>query len=441
VGFCLFRPSFDQVPGFTESILNLGNSVSSSSKKFISLFSGAGGLDLGLTCAGFENRLFVEIDREARETLRANNSDIKFPSQNDINYLNPHEILEHSGLLPGELTLLAGGPPCQPFSKSGYWVNGDSLRLADPRSETLKAYLEIVKETQPEVFLLENVSGIAFSKKNEGLKFLIDGIDEINKLKKTNYKPNIIRVNVADYGVPQLRERIFLVASRNGSSFDVPSPTHFSSNNLQDNEGISYTTSWDAIGDLDTDIWLDEVKLTGKWADLLATIPEGHNYLWHTERMGGLPLFGWRTRYWSFLLKLAKNKPSWTIQAQPGPATGPFHWKGRLLSVRELARLQTFPDSYQFAGDRRAAHMQIGNAVPPAIGEFFGLEIRRQFFGERIRKKLKLIPEKRNDCPPPEKPKAVPKKYLSLSGTHDAHPGTGKGPGAQKREQKEQVNA
>lgn len=85
--------------------------------------------------------------------------------------------------------------------------------------------------------------------------------------------------------------------------------------------------------------------------------------------------------------------------------------------------------------------MQIGNAVPPAIGEFLGLEIRRQFFAERVRKKLKLIPEKRNDCPPPEKPKTVPKKYLSLSGAHVAHPGTGKGPGAQKREQKEQANA
>jgi DNA (cytosine-5)-methyltransferase 1 len=250
----------------------------------------------------------------------------------------------------------------------------------------------------------------------------------------------VIALNAADYGVPQSRERVFIIASRDGKQFNLPEPTHFDPEKSQ-GEGLPHLTAWDAIGDLDVDIWSDDVKPSGKWADLLPTIPEGQNYLWHTNKMGGMPLFGWRTRFWSFLLKLAKDKPSWTIQAQPGPATGPFHWKGRLLSVRELARLQTFPDDYRFAGDRRAAHMQIGNAVPPAIGEFFGLEIRRQFFGERVRRKLKLIPEKRTDCPPPENPKAVPKKYLSLSGAHDAHPGTGRGPGAQKREQKEHINA
>ena len=168
----------------------------------------------------------------------------------------------------------------------------------------------------------------------------------------------------------------------------------------------------------------------------MPAIPEGQNYLWHTEQSGGLPLFGWRTRFWSFLLKLAKNKPSWTIQAQPGPATGPFHWRGRLLSVQELARIQTFPDSYIFAGDRRSAHKQIGNAVPPAIGELFGLEIRRQLFGERVRKRLRLVPDKRDDCPPAEIPVAVPTKYLAQVGTYNAHPGPGKGPGAQKRKQK-----
>ncbi|MDN3556618.1 DNA cytosine methyltransferase [Halomonas maura] len=409
-------------------------------KTMISLFSGAGGLDLGLARAGFENKLCVEVDEVAQQTLAINHPRWKLSSLGNIHASTPVELLREAGLESRELTLLAGGPPCQPFSKSGYWVTGDTERLTDPRAKTLKAYLDFVREAQPKVILLENVKGIGYSKKDEGLQLLVNELNKINKLKGTNYIPRVISLNAADYGVPQLRERVFIIASRDGLEFDLPGPTHFSPEKFR-GKGRIYSTAWDAIGDLDFNIWPEELKPSGKWADLLPTIPEGQNYLWHTERMGGVPLFGWRTRFWSFLLKLAKNKPSWTIQAQPGPATGPFHWKGRLLSIRELARIQTFPDDYQFSGDRRAAHKQIGNAVPPAIGELLGLEIRRQFFGERVRKRLRLIPERKVDCPLPEKAKAVPEKYLSLCGSYDAHPGTGKGPGAQKRESKEDVYA
>ncbi|TKB08891.1 DNA cytosine methyltransferase [Desulforhopalus sp. IMCC35007] len=406
----------------------------------ISLFSGAGGLDLGLAKAGFSNKLCVEIDELAQQTLSLNHQKWKLLQPADIHAVSPSELLNQSGLKPKELILLAGGPPCQPFSKSGYWVTGDTERLIDPRAKTLKAYLDIVHIALPEVILLENVKGIAYTKKDEGLKLLKDELNQINQEAKVNYQPHVITLDAADYGVPQSRERVFIIANREGKQFTLPEPTHFPpADNIKKHK--SHTTAWDAIGDLDFDKWPEDLNPSGKWGELLPTIPEGQNYLWHTEKLGGLPLFGWRTRFWSFLLKLAKNQPSWTIQAQPGPATGPFHWKGRLLSVQELARLQTFPDGYKFAGDRRAAHKQIGNAVPPAIGELFGLEIRRQFFGEKVRKKLRLIPEKRDECPAPEIPKAVPEKYMELVGKHHAHPGTGKGPAAQKREHKEQAYA
>ena len=114
----------------------------------------------------------------------------------------------------------------------------------------------------------------------------------------------------------------------------------------------------------------------------LPSIPEGENYLWHTARGGGIELFGWRRRYWNFLLKLAKDRPSWTIQAQPGPSVGPFHWKNRRLSNRELCRLQTIPDGYSVVGGIRAAHKQIGNAVPSALAEVLALAIREQVFDE-----------------------------------------------------------
>ena len=153
--------------------------------------------------------------------------------------------------------------------------------------------------------------------------------------------------------------------------------------------------------------WSSKLNPTGKWAGLLKSIPEGKNYLWHTPRGAGEPLFGWRTRYWSFLLKLAKDRPSWTIQAAPGPATGPFHWKSRLLSIEEVARLQTFPIDYEFTGDRRSMLRQIGNAVPCAIGELLGLEIRRQLLGKHVRRHLPLNSQAAN--PPVQVGSGLPK--------------------------------
>src|SRR5260221_13645095 len=112
-------------------------------------------------------------------------------------------------------------------------------------------------------------------------------------------------------------------------------------------------------------------------------MPEGDNYLWHADRCGGKPLFGWRRRYWSFLLKLAKARPSWTIQAQPGPAIGPFHWDNRYLSMRELCRLQTFPDDVHVVGTRASIQKQLGNAVPSLLAEVMAREMRGQMVGYR----------------------------------------------------------
>jgi DNA (cytosine-5)-methyltransferase 1 len=225
--------------------------------------------------------------------------------------------------------------------------------------------------------------------------------------------------------VPQHRERIFIVASIEGREFNLPLKTHGDEDGLQ-----PFRTSWDAIGDLDLEYWPAELQPKGKWAGLLSSIPEGQNYLWHSSRGGGQPLFGWRTRYWSFLLKLAKSRPSWTLQAHPGPATGPFHWRNRMLSIEELCRLQTFPKGYLIRGSYSSARRQVGNAVPCAIGELLGLQIRRQLLDQPIQVKASLIAPHRRDCPPPETVKAVPRRYLRLRGSHQDHPGVGLGPGA-----------
>ncbi len=396
----------------------------------MSLFTGCGGLDLGLEGSGFSTRLCVEIDEDAKQTLRRNRPRWRISEPGDIHALNPSEILLQAGIYQGELDLLAGGPPCQPFSKSGYWVNGGSARLSDPRASTIRAYLDALEATLPRVLLFENVEGFNFRKKDEGVRLLQHTLDHINHRHGTAYRPKLFLVNAADYGVPQNRKRVFIVAERNGKTFHLPSQTHAPVDQLDcdDANYMPHVTAWDAIGDLDNCDWPIELDATGKWADLLPSIPEGHNYLWHTPRSGGTPLFSWRSRYWSFLLKLAKNKPSWTIQAQPGPATGPFHWRNRRLSIRELCRLQTFPDDFVPSGHYKIAHRQIGNAVPPLIGYLLGLEIRRQLLGERVRKTSKFSFNARSSCPRRSPTKNVKKHYLPLQGKHRDHPGTGKGP-------------
>jgi DNA (cytosine-5)-methyltransferase 1 len=405
----------------------------SSTHRLVSLFTGAGGLDLGLEAAGFGSALCVEIDDDARKTLSKNRPRWQLADQADIHALKPQELLEQTSLKPREAALLAGGPPCQPFSKSSYWTNGDALRLADPRAQTLHAYIDAVRTILPQALVLENVQGLAYHGKDEGLRLLVSGLTAINKRHGTAYRPQIISLNAADYGIPQIRHRVFVIASIDGTQLRVPRPTHGTAGGLE-----PWLTAWDAIGNLDVESWPTELNPTGRWARLLPSIPEGHNYLWHTPRNvehGGQPLFGWRTKFWSFLLKLAKDRPSWTIQAEPGPATGPFHWKSRLLSIEELCRLQTFPHGYEVIGTRRSAQRQVGNAVPSAIGELLGLEIRRQFFGERVRRTLRLLPVRRTDCPKPERRGRVPHQYLELRAKHDDHPGTGQGPAALQREQ------
>lgn len=397
----------------------------------ISLYSGAGGLDYGFEAAGFETRVAIDIDPIACQFMRNNRG---WPVlEGDIAEMSSKNILKSAGLRKGQADVLIGGPPCQPFSKSGYWATGDAKRLDDPRSGTLGQYLRVLRDALPQAFLLENVTGFAFSKKNEGLELIRRGIASINEATGADYSFEVKVLNAADFGVPQNRERVFIVGAR-GMSFEFPEPA-YGPDELVD-AGIRphrHRTAWDAFKGLPANPKDSSLALTGKWADLLPTIPEGENYLWHTERGGGEPLFGWRTRYWNFMLKLAKSQPAWTIQAQPGPATGPFHWNNRKLSVAELARLQTFPDDLVFDCSRSDAQRLLGNAVPSALAEALASEMRAQFFGLR-KKKATLVPGYRGEPPGIENVRRLPQKYRALIGDHEAHPGTGKGRGARARE-------
>jgi DNA (cytosine-5)-methyltransferase 1 len=398
----------------------------------VSLYTGAGGLDYGFEAAGFEIAFAIDFDPDSCSTIKANRP---WPVVcDDIHNVSSRRILETAGLRGGEVDVLVGGPPCQPFSKSSYWVSGDSKRLGDPRATTLHAYMRCVEELLPEAFLLENVHGISYSGKEEGFVLLDELTRRINRRAGTNYTLSWKVLNAADYGVPQIRTRFFLVGDREGRTFQFPAPTHHPECDstecpeleLQLDSRLPWVTAWDAIGDY-TPRPDEDLSVRGYWADLLPSIPEGENYLWHTNRKGGRQLFGWRTRYWSFLLKLAKSRPSWTVQAQPGPAIGPFHWTNRRLSVEELARLQTFPRQLSYIGNRSSLQRQLGNAVPSLLSEVLAREMNRQFFGAPITGQPKFAVEFKRPIPPPEPVSPVPERYLIHLGDHADHPGEGKG--------------
>ena len=399
----------------------------------ISLFTGAGGLDFGFEAAGYRTAVALEIDARCCATLRHNR---RWPIISaDIADVPTTDLLQAAQLGVGEADILIGGPPCQPFSKSGFWATGDARRLEDPRATTLEGYLRVLAEAQPRAFLLENVEGLGFKGKDEGLQLIHQRLAAINALYGTAYRATIATLNAADFGVPQLRRRVFVVGARDGAHFRFPTPTHASPEEIGSTEPRRrHVTAWDALHDL-AEPNDPEVSAKGKWARLLPTIPEGQNYLWHTDRGGGEPLFGWRRRYWSFLLKLAKDQPSWTIQAQPGPATGPFHWSNRRLTMREMARLQTFPDDVAILGSLSDAQRQLGNAVPSLLAEVLGRAIDAQCLGGvRRRGAPKLAVRLAGASSPPQSrlPPVAP-AFLELRGRHEAHPGTGKGSRAAAR--------
>jgi DNA (cytosine-5)-methyltransferase 1 len=347
----------------------------------ISLFSGAGGLDLGCEVAGFDTHAVVEMEPRARETILSNRAEF-FPQLRkeavftDILQTDPRDLLERSGLQQGEVSLLHGGPPCTPFSKSGYWL---AYKRAgeDPRASLLDEYVRMLRGVQPQAFLMENVYGLAYRNQNRAVleRFL-------NSARGAGYAVEFRIVLAADLGVPQLRQRLICVGIRRdlipGSQreweFKWPEPTHSGPHETRtgwDEDLPAHVSAGQALASLPDELNPPEPEevVQGTYADALRAVPAGENYLFWTAKRGHKkPQFKWRSRYWSFLLKLHPDKPSPTIQGQPGPWVGPFHWESRRLRVAEVKRLMTFPDSFTVLGSRREQQLQLGNAVPPEFG-------------------------------------------------------------------------
>jgi DNA (cytosine-5)-methyltransferase 1 len=242
--------------------------------------------------------------------------------------------------------LIIGGPPCTAFSHAGFWI--DYKREGrDAAADGIDHFATAVEQFRPRAFVLENVPGILFRNHQHRLEQFI------KRVKKVDYQTRVVKLDASRFGTAQARKRVFVVGTRG------PSPL------LSGLEwDVQRTAGWALQGIENNPHEADEVP-RGKYLELLRGTPAGANYLVHTKERGcSAPAFKYRGRYWSFLLKLHPDAPSPTLPAQRVTWNGPFHWENRHLRLREMARLQGFPDHMPFNDSLGDSRRQVGNAVP-----------------------------------------------------------------------------
>ncbi len=331
----------------------------------ISLFSGCGGLDIGAHLAGVPVVACIEHDSDSIKTLSLNPQFSRASLfLEDVRNFTKKRLLS---LVPkdSKKLIVIGGPPCQPFSKAGYWITNNKRKIdKDPRN-MVSEFFRVVNDLQPSGFIFENVESLLHPTN----KHTIDMILELAS--KMKYNVFFLAANALDYGVPQKRKRIFIIGSKNKfKKGDAPTKTHANPNVALDIGLIPHESVKKHLKPYEGKRFFEpEEVVKGKtYGTDLTKIPPGKNYMVLSEK------FTKGKRFWNFLLKLHPDLPSWTIAAQPGPWVGPFHWQNRRLRIPEIAALQTFPSDYKFFGSRRSVQRQIGNAVPvkmaKAVTEF-----------------------------------------------------------------------
>ena len=351
--------------------------------KVLSIFSGGGGIDCGFKNAGYDICFSTDFWKPACDTLELNKVG-RLVRCADIRKVDYGAELAKIGLTVSDIDVLVGGPPCPAYSKSRFYRKDKKRALEDENSFTLYEYFRALKEIRPKVFFFENVFGFVYKPHKAAFDLLKEQAELLG------YDISYKVINAANYGVPQIRERFICIGIKcgEGKPFVFPQETHCNPDKLKDNDDRKpWVTCGEAIGDLDIDLPEDEHMQAGsKDKELLKLVPPGENYLYFTAERGyPNPVFKWRSRYWSFLLKLSPDKPSWTIQASFSNNMGPFHWKNRFLRINEIKRIQTFPDSYEFCGDFQDQWRQIGNAVPCRLVSIIAMAIKEQYFIEEIK--------------------------------------------------------
>lgn len=339
-----------------------------SSALFASLFSGAGGLDIGMEAAGWDCVYASDIDSVAVQTLLANSYDYGCGNafgrthleQADVRALTGREILAKGAARRGDLPLLVGGPPCQSWSSAGH-----QLGFRDPRGRLFDDFIRIASELDVRWLLFENVRGLLTARGPDGRP---GGALELirAKLLKAGFQTHVALLNAADYGVPQRRVRIFVFGYRSGDALPFPAPTH----NKMGSEDPLFGRPWISMGEALSAIWpvSDEevIRPSGKLAEQLRGLAPGSGVKSpgksETTRPGG----HWGYKQGAFIADPSLPARTVTANAQQDwlidPALGL-----RRLCPRECAALQTFPADWRFVGSRVDQYRLIGNAVPPLL--------------------------------------------------------------------------
>ncbi|MDR2339822.1 MAG: DNA cytosine methyltransferase [Deltaproteobacteria bacterium] len=351
----------------------------SDNRDVISLFSGAMGLDIGLSQAGLRVRACQDLDPDCVATMGLNGHDA---IQGDIRGIAPERILGAAGLKRGEPFLVCGGPPCQPFSTAGR-----RRGISDPRGSLFMDFLRMLDHMRPRFFIMENVKGLLSQQADEGFSPkgrtggkarpespLVSALGIIlSQFEKLGYKTVHGVLDAVNYGVPQFRERFVLMGSRDGEDIFLPLPTHFQ---RHQNPAFRWVTLRDAIADLEGDpgecAAFKEERLA-----LLRLVPEGGN--WRSlpsdcveGAMGGAYRSGGGKV--GFYRRLSYDEPSPTLVTSPVQKASMLCHPvlDRPLGVREYSRLQQFPGNWRLHGGTSSKYRQLGNAVPVGLARALG---------------------------------------------------------------------
>ena len=359
------------------NLIEVENNKESNKKlSFIDLFSGAGGIGIGYEQAGYEHVLSADFDPGVAKTFRHNNN-IPFIEGD----LSDESVFENAKKIVGnkEIDIIVGGPPCQGFSMFGKrrFVKSQSHNPhEDIRNDLIFTYLKYVEEFNPKWFMMENVAGLLNLADGYFLKKFIERVKELGY---NNYDYKII--NTADYGVPQKRKRFIFLANRTGNIIPWPKPKFYA-------EPEDWEKPYRNINQVITG--LETIKSQSKYnnhkpmnhspevVERFSYIKEGHKI--NSEELPEHLKYSRTGRliksFSKVLFRLDRNQPSHTLV--PGHSAFPIHPAlNRQLTVREAARIQTFPDSIEFLGNHGQQCKQVGNAFPPMAAEVFANAIRK----------------------------------------------------------------
>jgi DNA (cytosine-5)-methyltransferase 1 len=344
--------------------------------KVLDLFCGAGGFSEGFRNAGFEIIAGIDSNVSALETFSIN-----FPEsvaiEKDLSSVQNGDLRNLENLLNKKINIIIGGPPCQGFSIAGKRLKDD------PRNQLYKVYLNLIEKLKPKAIVLENVPTILGLYNGEIARQILEDFNNLG------YKTESFTLIASDYGVPQNRKRTFFVGIKGNKNYKIPAPTTASTPlttkiALSDlplldkdlgGEGLDYVK--DPKNDYQKLMRKNSKKLFNHWAvehkqqtiDIISLVPDGGNYkdlpenLRNTRRVN----IAWT--------RMNSKKPCFTIDAGHNHH---FHYKAnRVPTVRECARIQSFPDKFRFYGNKTSQFRQVGNAVPPLLAKIIALSLKK----------------------------------------------------------------